>query len=399
MIVLDTILAFSPSLTVMYPTSDPSSDPFLDFEKPVPIDTVLDSRYQIVKVLGQGGLGRTYLAVDNKRFDRNCVVKEFCPRNVSEAAIPKALELFEREAKTLDRLSHPQIPKFHGWFLQDNRWFLVQDYIEGLTYADILRQRLQRGQTFSEIEAIQWLKDLLPVLAYIHAQGVIHRDISPDNIMQPSIQESGDRSDRQNEPLSMLIDFGVAKVIEAGVDISPEARKIWGTTVGKHAFSAPEQMLTGECSSSSDLYSLALSALNLLTGKDRWELFNNGTKNWRWDTPVPLSDPFIRILSKLLREQPQDRYQSATEVLKDLKGMEQGGGSTEGLSNNKTNNSGYQLNPNQLKIRALVWRGLVGIVCIAIFGTIVGIWLPRNSEVCRLLNNCPKNTDLFDKSK
>ncbi|NJL42441.1 MAG: serine/threonine protein kinase [Pseudanabaena sp. SU_2_4] len=388
MIVLDTILAFSSSLTVMYPTSDPSSDPFLDFEKPVPIDTVLDSRYQIVKVLGQGGLGRTYLAVDNKRFDRNCVIKEFCPRFVPDSMMPKALELFEQEAKTLNQLSHRQIPKFYGWFPQDNRRFLVQDYIEGRDCSEILRQRQQEGQFFAEIEVIQWLKDLLPVLEYVHGQGVIHRDISPDNIMQPSMKQSG----QQSQALATLIDFGVAKVIEIGVGSSPEARRVWGTTVGKQAFSAPEQINSGECSPSSDLYSLAVTALYLLTGKDRWDLFNSETKTWKWDTPVPLSDPFIRILSKLLREEPQDRYQTATDVLNDLKAMEQYDGSTLVPSTDGEANNGKK---STLNVKASISRGLVGIASIIVFGTIVGIWTPRIPELCQWLNNCPKPSDLF----
>ncbi len=392
MTVLDTILAFSPPLTVMqFPSSD--------FENPVPIGTVLDNRYQIVRMLGQGGLGRTYLAKDNKRFDRNCVIKEFCPRNVSESVIPKALELFEREAKTLNQLGHPQIPKFYGWFPHNNRRFLVQDYIEGLTYADILRQRLQEGQAFAEIEVIQWLKDLLPVLEYVHGQGVIHRDISPDNIMQPVMQQSGQQSGQKSESLSMLIDFGVAKVIEADMDVSPEARRVLGTTVGKQAFSAPEQITNGECSPSSDLYSLAVSALNLLTGKERWDLFDTDTKTWKWLTQVPLSDPFIRILTKLLRENPQDRYQTATDVLQDLKVMEQIGGSTlVPPTNEKANNNGNKSKPTSSKVRALVLRGVIGLGCILVFGTIVGIWLPR-LELCQVLNNCPKHDDLFDKSK
>jgi serine/threonine protein kinase len=380
MIYPSTILEPPRSNTMQYPSSGT--------ENPVPNGTILDNRYQVLDMIGEGGLGRTYLATDSKRFDREYVIKEFCPRKVSDAVLPKAIELFEREAKTLDRLSHPQIPKFYGWFLEGDRWFFIQDYIQGLTYANILRQRQQDGQVFDELEVIQWLKDLLPVLEYIHEQGVIHRDISPDNIMQPSNQQSGQRSEPQSQPLSMLIDFGVAKVFEADRDVLPGARRFQGTAVGKSAFSAPEQIKDGKCSVSSDLYSLALSALKLLTGKDRWDLFNTETKTWKWDTPVLLSNPFIQILSKLLREQPQDRYQSATDVLNDLKAMGHSGGGTH--VNGGGTRVSLKLNP-----KALVMRGLLGLVCIIVFGTIVGIWTPRIPELCRLLNNCPRPSDLF----
>jgi serine/threonine protein kinase len=400
-----TIWAFAPPLKVM-------QFPSPDLENPLPIGTVLDSRYQIVKLLGEGGFGRTYLAVDSKCFDRNCVIKEFRPRTVPDSMLPKALELFEREAKTLNQFSHPQIPKFYGWFEQYNRRFLVQDYIEGQNYSEILRQRLQEGQVFSEIEVIQWLKDLLPVLEYIHGQKIFHRDISPDNIMQP-MQQSG----QQSQSLAMLIDFGVAKVIEAGVNVSPEARRIWGTSVGKYAFSAPEQINSGECSASSDLYSLAMTALYLLTGKDRFDLFDDGTKTWVWQAEVHFSASFVRILEKLLAEKPENRYQTAIAVLSELNALDDQANSNvantevlgQGGQAKTTGNAGTtvvippnpygdeqssKLTPRRWGVLALR-SGLVGIVCIAVFGTIVGIWLPRNLEVCQFLNNCPKHNDLF----
>ncbi|MEB3212648.1 MAG: protein kinase, partial [Leptolyngbyaceae bacterium] len=147
---------------------------------------VVHNRYRIQRVLGQGGFGRTYLATDAHRFDDFCVLKEFLPLNRSDYVVEKSRGLFEREAKTLYQIDHPQIPRFLAWFTHHQRLFIVQEYITGQTYSQVLRDRQMRGQSFTESEVIQWLKDLLVVLTYIHARGIVHRDISPDNIMLPA---------------------------------------------------------------------------------------------------------------------------------------------------------------------------------------------------------------------
>jgi serine/threonine protein kinase len=268
---------------------------------PIPDGTLLDSRYQVQTALGQGGLGRTYLALDNRRFEEKCVLKEFCPNTTDKSFVKKAHELFEREAQILYKLNHPQIPKFHAWFEAENRLFLVQDYVEGQTYKDLLRD-----QAFSETEIIQWLKNLLPVLDYIHRQKIIHRDISPENIMQP-----------YQSSLPVLIDFGVVQIIEDSLNsLNSEKR---GSIVGKVGYSPPEQLRTGRCFPNSDLYALGVTAIVLLTGQSVHSLLNTDTLKWDWGSFVTLSALFTKILDKLVAEHPKDRYQSATEALLDLK--------------------------------------------------------------------------------
>ncbi len=120
---------------------------------------------------------------DTQRFDEQCVLKEFVPATQSGQALQKAIDLFKQEAKTLYQIDHPQIPKFLAGFTQSQRLFIVQQYINGITYAQLLQQRKQQGRLFSENEIIQWLRELLPVLDYLHSLNLIHRDIAPDNIM------------------------------------------------------------------------------------------------------------------------------------------------------------------------------------------------------------------------
>jgi serine/threonine protein kinase len=140
----------------------------------IPAGTLINNRYLIHKLLGQGGFGRTYLAFDKHRFGETCVLKEFVPPTTQEDILNKSKELFEREAKVLYQIEHPQIPKFLASVTDGKRLFLVQEYIDGKTYSQILRDRVasplenrisQTGKAFSENEVKIWLQGILPILA------------------------------------------------------------------------------------------------------------------------------------------------------------------------------------------------------------------------------------------
>ena len=165
---------------------------------------IIGDRYRIMREIGRGGFGHTYLAEDTNRFDEPCVLKEFAPEISHPESIHKAKELFSREAKVLYRLEHPQIPKFREWFMDDklHSLFLAQDYVTGPTYFALLQKRKAQGLAFNEGEVLTFLRHALPILDYIHEQGVIHRDISPDNLIC-----------RQSDQLPVLIDFGGVKQV------------------------------------------------------------------------------------------------------------------------------------------------------------------------------------------
>ncbi len=269
---------------------------------------LLGQRYRIDKELGRGGFGRTYLARDTHRFDEPCVLKEFAPLVQGEQALRKAEELFEREAGVLYQLQHPQIPKFRELFRamegDRTRLFLVQDYVEGRTYRRLLHSR-NPGAYFSEFEVRQLLTQLLPVLAYIHQAGVIHRDISPDNLML-----------RFEDQLPVLIDFGGVKQVAAIASqyVNPQAAP--PTRLGKVGYSPHEQMERGNAYPHSDLYALAATCLVLLTGKEPQTLLADNAPDWT--TQVNLSPPFTQLLQRMLSVTPRDRYQSAMQVLEAL---------------------------------------------------------------------------------
>ncbi|KOP27901.1 serine/threonine protein kinase [Hapalosiphon sp. MRB220] len=273
----------------------------------------LGDRYLIVRQLGQGGFGRTYLAEDINRFRELCVLKEFSPQVQTAYVLKKAEELFQREATVLYQLQHPQIPRFRELFRSNfygkEYLFLVQDYVEGQTYNSLLDERLQKGLRFTELEVTQLLRQILPVLEYIHSLNVIHRDISPDNLMLRKIDQ-----------LPVLIDFGGVKQVAAVVvsqyyqpntgAVTPPA-----TLLGKFGYAPPEQMQTGLVEPHSDLYALAATVLVLLTGKQPSELIDDNTLTWNWRREISLSPTLGVVLDKMLSPIPQQRYQSAQQVL------------------------------------------------------------------------------------
>ncbi len=288
-----------------------SQSPLLKPE--IPSGTVIDNRYLIQELLGQGGLGRTYLAFDTRRFNEPCVLKEFAPIGTGKNELEKCRDLFIREAKILYKLAHPQIPRFLACFEGDGRLFLVQEFVDGKNYSTILGERQAAGQSFSESEAIQWLKDLLPILQYVHRHQIIHRDISPDNIMLPKGQD-----------LPVLIDFGVGKQIADIKEVGNSTQTTFVgkmSLVGKVGYAPREQISLGLCSPSSDIYALGVTIIVLLTGKDPSLLMDQYTLEWKWHLYVDVSSNFAQIIDKMLADVPKNRYQTSQEVLTDLEGL------------------------------------------------------------------------------
>lgn len=278
----------------------------------LPPGTLIDRRYRIQRVLGRGGFGRTYLASDQRRFGELCVLKEFVPKNQGDSVVAHKLhELFHREAKILHQLNHPQIPKFFAVFEENDRLFIAQEYINGKTYWKLLQERQHRGTTFGEAEVIQWLQMLLPVLDYLHRRNIVHRDISPDNIMLPNQGQ-----------LPVLIDFGVVKQAAPHwyevSSIHPDGSIQASVSVGKLGYAPYEQIRIGQCSPRSDLYALGVTAVVLLTAKPPNLLIDSKSLEWKWHLLTHVDPQLVKILQTMMAEKPQDRYPSAKAVLQDL---------------------------------------------------------------------------------
>ncbi|MEA5499520.1 serine/threonine-protein kinase [Limnoraphis robusta Tam1] len=270
----------------------------------VKIPDLLRGRFRIIKLLGQGGFGRTYLAEDNDKLKEYCVVKQFVPSVQGTAALQKAIELFEREARQLQQLGkHDQIPTLSAYFDDTNQLYLVQEYIEGENLSELLEQQ----GVWSEQQVKDLLLSLLPVIEFIHQKNVIHRDIKPENIIQ-----------RREDGQFVLLDFGVAKELSKTV-LSTQI----GTQIGAFGYAPIEQMLGGEAYPASDLFSLGATCFHLLTDVHPYELFvrqgYSWTGNWRTSLKGSVSQELGKILDKLLQENIENRFSSVAEVLQALK--------------------------------------------------------------------------------
>ena len=217
---------------------------------------LLKDRYQALRLIGQGGFGKTFLAIDHDKPSKpRCVIKQFFPQIEGTNDLAKAEELFSQEAQRLDELGHhDQIPALMAYFTLEGRQYLVQEYIEGKN----LEQELKQDGVFDQKKVTQLLLDLLPVLDFIHRIPVIHRDIKPENIIR-----------RASDQKLVLVDFGAAK------RVTPINRSVTGTMIGSAEYVAPEQ-LNGKAVLASDLYSLGVTCLYLLTGVSPFELFDSG---------------------------------------------------------------------------------------------------------------------------
>jgi F-box protein 11 len=261
---------------------------------------LLGDRYRAIKPIGQGGFGRTFLAVDEYKPSKpRCVIKQFFPQAQGTNNIQKAAELFAQEALRLDELGkHPQIPELLGYFNQDDRQYLVQEFIDGKNLA----QELSEAGRFNETHIRELLNDLLPVLEFVHSQQVIHRDIKPENII------------RRHDGQMVLVDFGAAKFATGTALLKT------GTSIGSPEYVAPEQT-RGKAVFASDLYGLGVTAIHLLTQVSPFDLFDINEDAWVWRDYLsdnPVNDGLGRILDKLIANGISRRYRSATKAIEDL---------------------------------------------------------------------------------
>lgn len=279
------------------PGMNPASAPTVPHK--VEANTILGSRYQTTGTLGSGGFATTYAAEDINMPGRpRCAIKHLTPARRDPAFVDVSRRLFSTEAKILERLgSHPQIPQLLAYFEQNDEFYLVQELIDGrpldLELAD-------RQEPWTQAKVVDLLQQMLPVLDYIHGQSVIHRDIKPSNIMR-----------RQDNDRMVLIDFGAVK------EINPQAVN-QSIAIGTKGYTPPEQFM-GRPNCSSDIYALGMVAIEAATNVSPLELERPTTDDiLQWRHLAPLRPELANILDKMVAYQYGNRYQSASDVLKDL---------------------------------------------------------------------------------
>lgn len=279
---------------------------------------ILIGRYLPSRLLAKGGFGAAFLACDRYTPGlRQCVVKQFQPTGLGPNQMQMAQSLFQREAEVLEKLGrHPQIPDLFAFFElpvsgrgpqpAEDFFYLVQEFIDGKT----LEEELEDKQQFKEKDILELLREILPVLQFVHENGSIHRDIKPSNIMrhtQTNMTQTGNG-------LLYLLDFGAVKQVANVAAPTPSK----ATSIYTPFYAPPEQTHGNQVFPSSDLYALAVTCLVLLTGKAPNDLFDTSHNRWQWRPHTQASDRLALILDRMLETSPQKRFQSATEVLAEL---------------------------------------------------------------------------------
>ena len=266
--------------------------------------TLLNNRYQIIRSLGHGGFGETFLAEDTQMpSNRKCVIKQLKPTLEIPEVYQMVQDRFQREAAILEQLGEEnnQIPRLYAYFGEDEKFYLVQEWVEGET----LKQKVEKSGVMAESAVKEILVNILPVLDYVHSQKIVHRDIKPDNIIL---------RDRDSKPV--LIDFGAVRETMGAMITMNGSNAVSSIVIGTPGFMSAEQS-SGRAVYVSDLYSLGLTAIYLLTGKVPLELANDpSTAEVLWQPHAPnVSPEFAAILDKSIQYHPRERYLNAKEML------------------------------------------------------------------------------------
>lgn len=268
------------------------------------LGTKLRNRYYIVRELGVGGFGQTFLAQDYDFPGQPwCVVKQLKPQVKEPWMLQTARRLFDLEASVLARIgNHPQIPQLKAHFEEDEQFYLVQEFIEG----ELLSKELKEGSIWSQEQALVFLQDTLDTLHFIHDNQVIHRDLKPENIIR-----------RDSDQKLVLIDFGSVKKITTLHDQEVEDSEIT-VAIGTPAYMPVEQQ-GGKPTYNSDIYALGKIVIQGLTGISPKRLNEDAqTGEILWEHLVNLDDFFADVISQMVRWNARDRYQTVAEIINDL---------------------------------------------------------------------------------
>ncbi|MHC0062137.1 tetratricopeptide repeat protein [Nostoc sp. UIC 10890] len=308
------------------------------------LGNTLVGRYQIIRNLGGGGFGETFVACDTQLpGSPPCVVKKLKPQASDPVTLETARRLFDTEAQVLYKLgTHDRIPQLLAYFEENAEFYLVQELIEG----DDLSQEITPGKTLSQEQVILLLEELLAILEFVHQQNVIHRDVNPRNILR-----------RQPDGKLILIDFGAVKQIATQV-ITPQGQTQATVAIGTPGY-IPGEQAHGTPKLSSDIYAVGIIAIQALTGLSPEEIVKDAeTNEIIWHNQATVTPEFAQLLDKMVCYDFRQRYPSATMALKALKELTQPPAATIALN---------PISPPKNINKPQPKKGILGKVLLAIF--------------------------------
>jgi eukaryotic-like serine/threonine-protein kinase len=280
------------------------------------IDRILRGRYRIIKELGGGLSGFTYIAIDTDTpSQQKCVVKHLQPNATDDFTLQVIHRFFVKEAQFLEKLGeHPQIPRLLAYFEEEQEFYLVQEYIEGM---DLAREVPPETEPLDEKKVTKLLTEILEVLVFVHERKIVHRDLKPSNIRR-----------RKSDGKIFLIDFGAVKELK-GIQATPEGDPFSTIVIGTHGY-MPNEQTNGHPQLSSDIYAVGIIAIQALTGilpyynsskaQARTLSFDPQTGEIAWKNCLStnINPHLAKILDRMVRYKYSERYPSAKEVLADL---------------------------------------------------------------------------------
>lgn len=318
------------------------------------VGTTLRRRYKIIQQLGSGAFGDTYLAKDEDLPGEPLrVVKHLRPKNPNPAVLPLARRLFKTEAEVLYRLKHEQIPELFAHFEENGEFYLVQAYIDG---QDLSKAELTPGKQLSEAEVIKLLQGILEVLAFVHQQNTIHRDIKPQNLIK-----------RRQDGKLFLIDFGAVKEIHT-LMINTQGHTV---AIGTRGY-MPSEQFNGQPQLCSDVYAVGMIGIQALTGIQPDQLPKDPTLEVIWRNQAQVSPKIADILDKMVRYHFSDRYPSAVEALQALLGLTTPSSPTDSLPLSPSKPRGHKI---------ALFMGLFGGLVAVVVGVIKLIPQPKPTEI------------------
>ncbi len=254
---------------------------------------LLANRYQLLSCIGQGGMGAVYKAADTRFNNRPVAIKEMSTAGLPAARLQEAEEAFEREAHLLADLLHPNLPRIYEHFAENDRSYLVMDFIDGQTLEEYLAKI--GGKQLPVEQVVKWAEQLCDVLNYLHSHQppIVFRDLKPANVM---VDDSGH---------IYLIDFGIARIFKPGKQHDTVA-------LGSPGFAAPEQYGKAQSTPRSDIYSLGALMHYLLTGSDPSEqpFFFRPASELN-----PAVSPALSLLLKQMLEMDSERRPASAQVV------------------------------------------------------------------------------------
>ncbi len=268
------------------------------------LNTILRGHYKIVKHLGGGGFGQTYLAEDiDLPKHPICVVKQLKPTSKEPFVLETAKRLFEQEAEVLYSLgSHDRIPRLLAHFQEGEEFYLVQEFADGKE----LTHEIGKGIRLPERFVIELIKEVLEILVFVHERGVVHRDIKPANLIR-----------RKSDRKIVLIDFGAVKEI-GSLAVDSQGNTNLTISIGSPGY-MPTEQINGKPRFSSDIYAVGMMCIQAITGSEPRRFAEHPeTAELIWRDRVPqdiYSQPFLDVLDKMVRYDFRQRYQTAREVL------------------------------------------------------------------------------------